>query len=296
MLPTDFDYVAPDSLDEAVGILADDPDARVLAGGQSLIPLLKMRLAAPSRLVDLGRLDELRYVRREDDEVAVGALTPHAEVASSGELGGGLRALAEAARSVGDAQVRNRGTLGGSLAHADPSADLPAAVLALDATLVARGPDGERTIDAADFFHGLWTTALGSDEILTEIRFPAGARSAAAGAGGKATGTVGGAYRKLKQKASGFALVGAAAVVETDGDTCRRAAVGITGAGHSPLRLPDVEQALAGGPLTEERVREACDGAGGAVDAPQDDVHGSADYRRAMTGVMARRAVLEAAG
>ena len=282
MLPADFDYVAPGSLDEALGILADDPGARVLAGGQSLIPLLKLRLADASTLVDLRRLDELRYVRREGGRVAVGALTTHGEVAGADELRGGLRALAEAARSVGDAQVRNRGTLGGSLAHADPSADLPAAVLALDAELVARGPDGERTLAAADFFHGLWTTALGSGEVLTEIRLPV-----ADGAGG--------AYRKLEQKASGFALVGAAAVVETDGDACRRAAVAVTGAGSAPLRLPEVEARLAGGPLEEERVRAACEDAGAAVEAPQDDHHGSADYRRAMAGVLARRAVLAAA-
>lgn len=283
MLPADFDYVAPDSLEEAVRILADDPEARALAGGQSLVPLLKLRLADPGRLVDLGRLDGLRYVRREDGEVAVGALTTHAEVATSEELRGGLRALAEAAGSVGDAQVRNRGTLGGSLAHADPSADLPAAALALDATLVVRGPEGERRVPARDFFRGLWTTALEPGELLVEVRLPAadGAR---------------GSYRKLRQEASGFALVGAAAAVETEGGVCRRAAVGVTGAGTAPLRLPAVEEALVGGPLTEERVREACEDAGEAVEAPQDSTHGSAEYRRAMTGVLARRAVLAAAG
>jgi len=283
MLPTDFDYLAASSVDEAISALEDDPDARLLAGGHSLLPLLKLRLARPSRLVDLGRLDELRYIRRDDEHVAMGAMTTHADVAASDLLPGGGQALAEAARSVGDAQVRNRGTLGGSLAHADPSADLPAAVLALDATLVIRGPDGERTVGAVDFFQGFWTTDLGPGEILTEIRIPRGAETA-------------GSYRKLEQKGSGYALVGAAAVVQMDGDRCRRAAVGITGAGTAPIRLPDVEQALAGGPLTGARVREACDGAGDAVAAPQDDVHGSAEYRRAMTDVMARRAVLAAAG
>lgn len=283
MLPPDFDYVAPDSLEEALRILADDPEARVLAGGQSLIPLLKLRLADPSRLVDLRKLDDLRYVRRDDGRVAVGALTTHAEVAASDLLEGGARAVAQAARSVGDAQVRNRGTLGGSLAHADPSADLPAAVLALDAELVVRGPDGRRTVPAADFFVGLWTTALRPGEVLTEVRLPAddGAR---------------GAYEKLRQKASGFALVGAAAVVEMDGDVCRRARIGVTGAGSAPQRLAEAEEALAGGPLDDDRVREVCADAGSAVEAPQDDLHGSADYRRSMTGVCARRAVLAAAG
>lgn len=281
MLPAEFDYIAPDSLEEALEVLAEDPDATVLAGGQSLIPLLKQRLAHPSRLVDLRRLDGLRYVREAEGGVAVGALTPHAEVAASELLVDGAAALAQAARAVGDAQVRNRGTLGGSLAHSDPAADLPAAVLALDATLVARSAEGEREIPARDFFLGVWTNALEPGEVLTEVRFPVPSGSR-------------GAYRKLRQKASGFALVGAAAVLELDGEACSAARVAVTGAGSAATRLPAVEEALVGGPVTEERAREACEGAGQALDAPQDDVHASADYRRAMTDVYARRAVLGA--
>lgn len=283
MYPDRFDYVAPDSLEGVLDALAEDPEARVLAGGQSLVPLLKLRLAAPSRLVDLRKLDGLREVREEDDHLEVGAMARHAEVARWPALEGGARALAEAAASVGDLQVRNLGTLGGSLAHADPSADLPAAALALEAELVARGPEGERTIPAEEFFLGLWTTALQPGEVLTRVRVP---RREGAG----------GAYAKLTHKASGFAVVGAAAVVEAEDGVCRRARVALTGAGTAPLRLPAVEEALEGEPLEEEAVEAACRGAGDAVESPQEDLQGSADYRRAMAGVMAKRAVLRAAG
>lgn len=282
MYPDRFDYTAPESLDEVLETLAADPDARVLAGGQSLIPLLKLRLARPTKLVDLRKLEELRPIREENGAVVVGAMARHADVAGSEALSGAARALAEAAASVGDPQVRNLGTLGGSLAHADPSADLPAAALALEAEMVARGPDGERTIPADEFFHGLWTTALRPDEVLTAIRFP------------RADGA-GGAYARLKHKASGFALVGAAAVVEMDGPACRTARVALTGAGTAPLRLRGLEAALEGEELTARTVEEACAGVGEQIEAPQDDLQGSAEYRRAMAGVMARRAVLRAA-
>lgn len=283
MLATAFDYAAPETLDEALGALADDPDARVLAGGQSLVPLLKMRLARPGKLVDLGRLDDLRYVRRDGDAVEIGAMTRHADVAGSDAVSGAGRALREAAAAVGDAQVRNRGTLGGSLAHADPSADLTAAALALDAELRVRSTSGERSVGADDFFLGLWTTALEPGEVLTAVRFrvPEGSR---------------GAYFAQRHPASGFALVGVAAVLEMDGEACRSARLGVTGAGSAPFRLSDVEAELAGSSLDEDAVRAACEGAGDAVENPQSDVQASADYRRALTEVMARRAVLRAAG
>lgn len=283
MLPCAFDYVAPSSLEEAIEALGADPDARVLAGGQSLIPLLKLRLARPGRLIDLRKVGGLRYIREEDGAVAIGAMTPHAQVAASPLLAGGARSLAEAAAAVGDAQVRNRGTFGGSVAHADPSADIPAAVLALGAALVARGPDGEREIAADDFFLAPWTTALRPDEILTGARVPG------------REGSVG-AYADLQQKASGFALVGVAAVLEMDGATCRAARLAVTGAGNRPLRLRETEEALAGiDPSDEDAVREACRGAGDAIESPQDDLHASADYRRSMTEVIAARAVMRAA-
>lgn len=284
MLPCSFDYVAPSSLDEAVEALAGDPEARILAGGQSLIPLLKLRLARPSRLVDLGRLDELRYVREEDGALGIGGLTLHADVAASPLLTGGARALAEAAAAVGDAQVRNRGTFGGNLAHADPSADVPPAVLALEGSLIARGPDGEREIPAEDFFLAPFTTALRPDEILTGARVP------------MIEGSVG-AYADLQQKASGFALVGVAAVLELDGHRCRAARLAVTGAGDRPVRLPEVEEALTGVDATDEdAVREACRGAGAAIESPQEGLDGSAAYRRAMVEVVAARAVRRAAG
>lgn len=283
MLATAFDYAAPETLDEALGALADDPDARVLAGGQSLVPLLKMRLARPGKLVDLRRLDDLRYVRRDGEAVEIGAMARHADVARADALSGAGRALREAAAAVGDAQVRNRGTLGGSLAHADPSADLTAAALALDAELRARSASGERSVGADDFFLGLWTTALEPGEVLTAVRFrvPEASR---------------GAYVAQRHPASGFALVGVAAVLEMDGDACRSARLGVTGAGSAPFRLQDVEDALAGSSLDEDAVHSACEGAGDAVENPQSDVQASADYRRALTEVMARRAVLRAAG
>lgn len=281
MLAGEFDYVAPDSLDEALRHLEENAEARVLAGGQSLIPVLKQRLARPGVLVDLGRIGELRYVRETEDGVAVGAMTPHAAVASAPELRGGLRALAESAGAVGDLQVRNRGTLGGSLAHADPAADLPAAVLSLEATLVARSAEGEREIPAEEFFVGPWTTALEPGEVLTEIRLPAWTASA----------ETGGAYEKLEQKASGFALVGVAAVIESEDGRCRRARVAVTGATSVPGRLLPVEEALEGGELDEDSLRNACEGAGGELAGVQEDIHASADYRRAMTEVLARRAL-----
>lgn len=284
MLPAEFDYAAPESLDEALALLADGGNVRILAGGQSLLPTLKLRLDRPDLLVDLRKVPELSYVREEEGEIAIGALTTYADLVASDLLGsGGARCLAEAAASVGDLQVRNLGTIGGSLSHADPAADIPAAVLALDASLVVRGKDGDRMIAASDFFHGLWMTALQPGEILREIRFS-----------NPATG--GGAYEKLRQAASGYALVGAAAVVEMDGDTIAGARVGLTGVGSGPLRLHTLEERLVGGTVSEELVRGACEGAGEAIENPLADAHASAEYRVAMAGVTARRAVLRAAG
>ena len=282
MLSAPFDYAVPESLEEALDLFAGQPDARLLAGGQSLIPTLKLRLDRPSLLIDLRKLEELRYVRSEEGKTAIGALTTYRDLAGSDALTGGARCLAQAAAAVGDLQVRNLGTIGGSLAHADPSADLPAAALALECTIVARSKRGERTIEASDFFRGLWTTALEPGEILSEVRFalPSGS---------------GGAYEKLRHSASGFALVGAAAVLEMDGETCRSARVALTGVSGAPLRLSAVEERLAGGAITEDLVREACAGAGDAIDSPQSDSSASAEYRRAMAGVFAHRAILRAA-
>ena len=203
MIPAPFEYRRARSVDEAIRLLAENDDARLLAGGHSLLPMMKLRLAAPSLLIDIGGLDELRFVRRDGDAVVVGALTRHAEVAAAAELAGPFAALAEAAAAIGDVQVRNCGTIGGSLAHADPAADYAAAVLALGAEITARGPDGERTIAAADFFAGLLTTSLRPGELLTEIRFPAAAGVSV--------------YEKFAQPASGFAIAGVAVRLKLDG-------------------------------------------------------------------------------
>ncbi|MEJ2371213.1 MAG: FAD binding domain-containing protein, partial [Gemmatimonadales bacterium] len=243
MLPAEFDYAAPESLEEALALLAGGGNVRMLAGGQSLLPTLKLRLDRPDLVVDLRNLSELSYVREADGEIAIGALTTYADLVASDLIGAGAaRCLAEAAASVGDLQVRNLGTIGGSLSHADPAADLPAAALALDCTLVARSEEGDRAIAAADFFHGLWTTALLPSEMLREIRFR------------KASG--GGAYEKLRQAASGFALVGAAAVVEMDGDTIASARVALTGVGSGPVRLRALEEHLTGESLDEDFLRD----------------------------------------
>lgn len=283
MLPAEFDYAAPESLEEALALLAGGGNVRMLAGGQSLIPTLKLRLDRPDLVVDLRKLSELSYVREEDGEIAIGALTTYADLVATNLIGAGVaRCLAEAAASVGDLQVRNLGTIGGSLSHADPAADLPAAALALDCTLVARSAEGDRAIAADDFFHGLWTTALLPSEMLREIRFR------------RANG--GGAYEKLRQAASGFALVGAGAVVEMDGDTIASARVALTGVGSGPFRLRALEERLSGETLGEELVRDVCREAGEAIESPLSDIHASAEYRVAMAGVTARRAILRAAG
>ena len=283
MLPAEFDYAAPESMEEALALLAGGGNVRMLAGGQSLLPTLKLRLDRPDLVVDLRNLAELNYVREDDGEIAIGALTTYADLVASDLIGAGVaRCLAEAAASVGDLQVRNLGTIGGSLSHADPAADLPAAALALDCTLVARSEEGDRAIAAADFFHGLWTTALLPSEMLREIRFR------------KANG--GGAYEKLRQAASGFALVGAGAVVEMDGDTIATARVALTGVGSGPVRLRALEERLSGESLDEDLLRDACRGAGEVIENPMSDAHASAEYRVAMAGVMARRAILRAAG
>lgn len=282
MHPADFDYLAPSSLDEAIDLLAAHPDARVLAGGQSLIPILKLRLGGAGTLVDLRRLDDLRYVRETNGGVEIGALTTYREVASSPLLRDGARALAEAAAAVGDMQVRNRGTFGGGLAHADPAADVPAAAVALGCTMTARGRSGSREIPVAEFFRGVWATALEPGEILTAVRVPIASGSK-------------GAYEKLVQKASGFALVGAAAVLEMDGETCRSATVALTGVGMGPVRLGGLGS-LAGAALDPAAVESACEAGAAALDGVQSDLHASHEYRRAMAAVVARRAILRAAG
>ena len=279
MIPGSFEYFAPTTIDEAIALLQEHGDeAKVLAGGHSLIPLMKLRLAEPGVIVDISRIDELRGVRQRDGGVAIGALTTHTVVSSDTSLAE-LDALREAARSIGDVQVRNRGTLGGSLAHGDPGADLPAAALALDAEIALRGPQGERTVRADDFFVGLLTTDLAEDELLTEVRI------------NRPPERTGSAYVKFPNPASGYAVVGVAARVTLGADgTVSDARIGITGAGDRPVRATAVEEALRGRPLTAETIAEAARQAAEGID-PLDDIHASAEYRAELARVYTRRAL-----
>ncbi len=277
MIPASFGYESPRSLGEALALLASNPEAKVLAGGHSLLPAMKLRLAAPAMLVDLGRIAGLRYIRHAGDFFAIGAMSTHADVESSALLRGSSPLLAEAAACIGDVQVRNCGTIGGSLAHADPAADYPAAILALDAELVVMSNAGERVIPARKFFTGLFSTALKPGEILTEVRVPA---------------TNGGvAYKKFWHPASGMAVVGVAAVVKMRGGNNESVAVGITGVDASAYRAGNVEKALRGKPASviAAAAERAADGVSGLSDN-----FASADFRKHLARVYTRRA-LEAA-
>ena len=282
MIAAPFEYEAPTTVGQAIKLIAKLGDrGRVLAGGHSLIPIMKLRLAQPEVLVDIGRIGALRYVRSQRAPLAIGALATHAQVASDEGIRARCGVLAETAAHIGDAQVRNRGTIGGALAHADPAADYPATILALDAEIVAQGPNGRRTIPATEFFTGLLSTALAPDELLVEVRVPALPKGS------------GGAYMKLPNKASHYAVVGAAAVVRLQGGTIASIAVGITGAGAQPARAADVERELTGRAPTEDAIARASEAAAEGIDVLS-DVHGSADYRAAMARVYTRRAIQEA--
>ncbi len=281
MYPAKFDYVAPTSLDEALRLLSESGgEAKILAGGHSLLPMMKLRLAQPAKLIDIGRIPGLNEIKVSSSGVSVGALVTHAQVAGSPEIRRALPVLAETAEKIGDLQVRNRGTIGGSLAHADPAGDLPATVLALEAEIVARGPGGERTIQAADFFVDILTTALNENEIVTEVRFQA------------PPPRTGAAYLKFDHPASHYALTGVAAVVTLGADgKVERARVGITGVGPKAYRATGVEQAIVG--KGAEAVSDASQTAADGIDC-NDDIHASAEYRAHLARVFTRRA-LEAA-
>lgn len=283
MYPASFNYARPATIEEAIGFLqAGNGEAKLLAGGHSLLPLMKLRLAEPATLVDIAGLkSSLAYVRSENGEVAVGALTTHHTLESSTELLQRVPIVPEAAAHIGDMQVRNRGTIGGSLAHADPGADLPAVMLALGAQMVVRGQAGQRTIAADDFFVDILTTALRPDEILVEVRLPA-----------LQPGT-GASYRKFEQPASGYAICGVAALVSVQGNSIETARVGITGVSGRPYRATSVEGALAGKPATTETLTHAASHAADGVDVVG-DIHASSEYRAHLARVYTRRA-LEAA-
>ena len=283
MVAATFDYHSPSTVREAVTILNDNADAKVLAGGHSLIPMMKLRLAEPSALIDLGRVDGISYINADGGALAIGSMTSYYDIVTSDAVASNARVLAEAASQVADPQVRNMGTIGGSLAHADPAADLPAVMLALGAELVASshasfGRVSTRTISADDFFVDLFTTALEANEILTEIRIPA----AAAGSGA--------AYAKMANKASHFAIVGVAASVTVEGGTCTAARIGVTGAGASASRASESESRLVGSSLDEGAIFSA---AGHVTDGIElnEDIHASAEYRDHLTKVFALRAI-----
>ncbi len=281
MIPAPFQYHAPRSLEEALRLLnRHGSEAKVLAGGHSLLPLMKLRLAAPRCVIDIGRIPALRYIREENGRIAIGALTTHTEVLESPLLRAKCPLLPQTAWEIGDVQVRNRGTVGGSLAHADPAADYPAAVLALEAELVVASADGTRTLQATEFFVDMLTTALLPGEILTEVRVPILPPR---------TGT---AYRKLHQPASGFALVGAAACLTLGpGGIVERVAVGLTGVGPKAYRATAVEKALAGKKASTKRLTEAARHAVPQHVEPLSDLQASAEYRKAMAIVFVRRAL-----
>lgn len=284
MKPAVFAYERPSSLDEALAVLgAHGSDARPLAGGQSLIPMLTLRIARPSLLVDLGRLSELDRVRLDDGVLEIGAMTRQRRIERDPLVRDHVPILAEALRFVGHPAIRNRGTIGGSLAHADPSAELPAVALALEAEIIVRNSQGARTIPARDFFLGPFTTALRDDELVVAVRFP----TLRAGTGW--------GIAEIARRHGDFALAGAVAVLERGQDgSCTRAAVALFGVGTRPLRATASEQALVGRPLSTDVLREAAALAVDAIDEPLSDVHGSVSYRRQVTPVVVRRA-LEAA-
>jgi carbon-monoxide dehydrogenase medium subunit len=283
VIPAKFDYVAPTSVEEALAALAEHgDDAKILAGGQSLLPVMRMRLNAPELVIDLGRIETLRGIREEGDAIVIGAMTTHSTVADDPLVKEHAALLSKAVEHLADAQVRHRGTFGGALAHADPAGDLGAPALALDASFGIAGPGGTRSVAAADFFVDLFETAIGEDEILTEVRIP------------KHTGW-GAHYEKFVRVAHQWPIVAVGATVRVDGDTIAEARVGLTNMGSTPLRATAVEEALVGGPATEDAVREAAAHAADGTNPPS-DLNGDADYRRHLATVLTRRAVLSAAG
>jgi len=278
-----FDYKRAATVDDAIALLQEHGDGgKLIAGGHSLLPIMKLRLAEPDVLIDIGRIAELRGVRRDAGEIAIGALTTHHQVATDPEVRSTIPLLADTASRVGDRQVRNRGTIGGALAHADAASDYPAAVLALDATIVARGPRGERRIPAREFFLDFLTTALEPDEVLTAVHIS----EPAAGHGWS--------YQKLANQASGYAIVGVGAIVVLDASgVCADLRIGVTGTAAVAWRAEATEAALRGQQLEPGAVAAAAELVDDGIDA-LDDLHGSAEYRRRVTRGLTRRAILEA--
>jgi aerobic carbon-monoxide dehydrogenase medium subunit len=283
VIPAKFDYVRPSSVEEAVSALAQGgEDAKILAGGQSLLPVLRLRLAAPSLVIDLGGIAELRGIREDGDRIAIGAMTSYHDIVRDDLVNQHVMLLAQATETVADIQVRHLGTLGGSLAHADPAGDMGAVALALDAELVIAGSGGSRTVPASEFFVDYFTTAIGEGEILTEIRFP------------RYTGW-GSHYEKFNRTAQAWSMVAIAAALRVEGGAIAEARVGLTNMGTTPIRATGVEQALVGQQPTAEAVRAAAERVTEGTAAPS-DADAAADYREHLAKVLTGRAVLAAAG
>ena len=281
MIPAAFDYVAPTSVQEALAVLAQaGDDAKVLGGGQSLLPILRMRLNAPETVIDLGRIDALRGISEDGDALVIGAMTTYAEVLASDLVRDHALLLHKAVATIADPQIRHRGTVGGALVHADPAGDVGAPVLALGGELVIAGSGGERRVAAADFFEDLFTTAVGDDELLVAVRIP------------KHTGW-GAAYEKFVRVAQQWSIVAVAATVRAEGGTITQARIGLTNMGSTPLRATAVEDALVGKGAGD--LAAICASAGAGTNPPS-DLNGDADYRRHLAGVLTRRAVAAALG
>ncbi len=282
MIPASFEYSSPKTLAEAIALLQEHgADAKILAGGQSLIPLMKLRMAAPAHLVDINGIGDLSYIREADGFLTIGALTREAELDASPLIRDRYPLLADTAAVIGDPLVRNMATVGGNLAHADPANDHPATMLAIGASVVATGPNGARTIPIDDFFTGLFTTSLQPDEILTEIRIPA----PAAGSGG--------AYIKVERKVGDFAAAAVAVQIRLDGNSIASAGIGLTNVSPVPIRASRAEQALVGKPADESAIQEAARIAAEDSD-PAADLRGSVEYKRSLVRVLTGRALRQA--
>ena len=280
MHPASFTYHTPTSLDEALSLMSEHSDAKLLAGGHSLMPTLKLRLATPAHLIDMRKLrGDLQYIRDEGDYIAIGALSTYYQVESNDIVRNKIPLLAQLINNVGDLQVRNCGTLGGAIAHADPAGDPPAAILALEAEMVIRGAEGERTISASEFFFGFFETAVGEGEILTEIRMP--------------VQKGGSSYQKMRHPASGYAVVGVAAVIGKEGENIGKCRVAITGVSDGAYRAEEVENALSGQAFSADAANQAAEHATDGID-PLEDPFANAPYRRQLAKALTKQALMEA--
>jgi aerobic carbon-monoxide dehydrogenase medium subunit len=279
MIPAEFDYAAPATLDEAIKMLVrGGDDAKLLAGGHSLLPLMKLRLAAPALLVDLRKVPGLHGIERQDGSWRIGAMTPHTELENSPQLG----IFAAAAGTIADPQVRNRGTIGGSLAHGDPASDLPAVLLAADGEVTLQGPTGQRTVSAGELFRDYMETAIEPAEVLTEVRIPS-------------LDGWGFGYEKFNRRSEDWAMVAVAALVKQTGDICEDVRIGLTHMGSVPLRAGAAEQALRGQALTAQSIAGAAEQAAEGTNPPS-DLNASVEYKRHLARVLCRRALERAAG